>query len=439
MRAMSDEVERICVFHPERTAKAVQPMIECPGVMATPLNREQVSRLCKVPACNESDPRSSAIGACGSERSCFRRHWCLDTQMQADWRAVSEERAPHRTVLMRLLSNKRVAVLGDSMGRQSFATLVALLRRASESSACDRLVLDAGFMDTYVQATTAAGLVIDHFGSRSAKKPVQLPPHAGTWADEASHLLPWNDTRHTSGRAEPTGAYSSYTRVDFLSLRCWSAAEASALAATIATRSYDYLAIHAPAYHPLTGYCTAPEDGKLTSAGVLAQLERPGRPPNAFDAFWSTVADAVRHTSHPPRLLLITAPTEHIMESRTFLGLTRQQATALQQTFNDHLAGLVAPRAGALHGLGATLVDWAAHTRRTNPTPRGGGDWHYACGLLLRGDLSRWAYQQPPAHLKVASRKSGDCEEEGNTGLWRELIVPVLRRQAAHEAVHRVH
>ena len=58
------------------------------------------------------------------------------------------------------------------------------------------------------------------------------------------------------------------------------------------------------------------------------------------------------------------------------------------------------------------------------------GDWHYGCALLMPGNYPglarRWTYDSVPGYIKVLVRENGDCEEEGSTALWADVVLPLL-------------
>ena len=128
--------------------------------------------MCDPPTCLK-DPAS----LCSTQLACLQQE-CLVTRFQKEAssglaRDPDVDTGGRLTSKLRSrLQNKSVLVLGDSMARHSFNTLVALLRRTDASGVCGRTVIDSHFGDSYVRATARDGS-IDHFG------------HSGVVVDEA--------------------------------------------------------------------------------------------------------------------------------------------------------------------------------------------------------------------------------------------------------------
>jgi len=371
----------------------------CPRVrgFTTPARRGQ----CDPPSC-----LLNASSLCSKQLACLQRE-CLVTRFQMEPAHATPDAA--RSRLLAKLENKRVLILGDSMARQSFNTLVNLMRRIEEASTCERIVIEPMFGDRYVQATGRDGRRIDHYGHRGVVVGMDaLAPQLPGWAHEANALMGSNLTSEWTG----------VTRIDFDTLLCYGQSQMNRLITAISGGAYDVLVLHAPAYHPLSNSCS--RFRSANSRDLLSQLER--GLPNDFSRFWQKAAAAAAHAPLPPRVVVLNAPADHIREGRE----DAIPSTHVQMAMNAHLATSFSQPWGALRDTGWAHVDWDAYTRSTKPQNRAGGDWHYSCGFLMANDRRRWSYRLPPPHIQVGVRANGDCEEDGNTNLWRQLLLPLL-------------
>ena len=83
-------------------------------------------------------------------------------------------------------------------------------------------------------------------------------------------------------------------------------------------------------------------------------------------------------------------------------------------------------------------VDWASLMRERRYPGLGSNesDWHYACTLQgqkgnnrSKGPRDRFDYANPPEYVMITPRGMPmDCFEQGNTALYRDLVLPQLRR-----------
>ena len=121
--------------------------------------RKVVDRICVFP----SRSVDFTFGSCGSSAGPISmttgfecsRQWralksCLLVRAQKTWEGVTEGATKRHDSLARKLSGRRVAVVGDSMGRQSFVALVSLLRNQS-------YWVDGSFGDSYVLQRSLGG------------------------------------------------------------------------------------------------------------------------------------------------------------------------------------------------------------------------------------------------------------------------------------------
>jgi len=403
--ATEARVHRVCVWDPRSSGRAVELIAGCPRVLGfmMPARRGQ----CDPPSC-----LLNASSLCSKQLACLQRE-CLVTRFQMEPAHATPDAA--RSRLLAKLKNKRVLILGDSMACQSFNTLVNLLRRTEEASTCERIVIEPMFGDRYVQATGSDGRRIDHYGQRGVVVGMDaLAPQLPGWAHEANALMGFR----TGGFRSLTLKWTGVTRIDFDMLSCYGQSDLNTLITAISGGAYDVVVLYAPAYHPLSNSCSSP--ASANSSHLLSQLER--GLPNDFSLFWQKAAAAAANAPLPPRVVVLNAPADHIREWRE----DAIPLTHVQMAMNAHLTTSFSQPWGALRDTGWAHVDWDAYTRSTKPQNRAGGDWHYSCGLLMAGDRRMWSYRLPPPHIKVGVRGIGDCEEDGNTNLWRQLLLPLL-------------
>ena len=314
---------------------------------------------------------------------------------------------------MKLFRSRRVAVAGDSMGRQSFSVLVSLLRG-------EAVVFDNEMGDTYAQLAAPDGSVVDLLGMANVKHVagVHFPPEP---------LPQWG--RLAARAFDKTALKNSSLRVSYIKHECYSY-HGSGLKAAIQTGTIDLLLLHSPAYWPLLGMC-GPSHNR--TADVVQTLQRAN---NLVAQFWSQLAYDARLTR--TKVLVVNAPTEkigrykkkfvnagfeHGVQAHFALEAYQQQVLA---NFTQH-----PPHQWA-------YVDWASLMRQR--LYRGLGlnesDWHYACGYKgmrgNKGPRDRFDYGHPPEYLMITPRGTPmDCFEHGNTALYRELVLPQLERWAA--------
>lgn len=312
--------------------------------------------------------------------------------------------------LVEAFRSLRVAVAGDSMGRQSFTVLVSLLRG-------EDVVFDSGVGDTYAQLETPDGSVVDFLGMAHTKHVagVHFPPEPlPQWGRLAARAFDDKTPRNSSFRV-------SYVRHE-----CYSYRESS-LQAAVQTGSFDLLLLHSPAYWPLLDMCGRWHN---RTADIVHTLERPN---NVVAQFWSQLAHDASLTR--TKVVVVNAPTEKIGRYRT-----RFSNAGFEQGAQAH-AALEAYERGVFVNLTRhsphqwAFVDWASLMRQRNYAGVGLNetDWHYACGYQGmrggKGPRDRFDYGHPPAYIMITPRGTPmDCFEDGNTALYRELVLPQLQR-----------
>lgn len=302
---------------------------------------------------------------------------------------------------------RRVAVIGDSMARQSFFVLVSLLRG-------ERVVLDTAAADAYAQVVEPDGSVVDLLGVARTKhvagvhfRPNLLPP----WSQRA--MRAFDDFSSTS------------IQIRLVSHQCF-AYERSALKAAVIGGTYDLVVLHSPAYWPLLGMCGASHN---RTADIVQTLHQSS---NIVATFWKKVAeDALR--SHT-KMLVVNAPTENIGLYKTAFNNanfgTGAHAHAILETYQQRVLLDTTQHPPHLWA----YVDWAKLTRERRFPGLGFADWHYACTSHhgQRGQKvadGRFNYSNPPKYIMVTPRgRPTDCFEEGNTALYKELVMPQLAR-----------
>lgn len=295
------------------------------------------------------------------------------------------------------------------MARQSFFVLVSLLRG-------ERVVLDTEAADAYAQVEEPDGSVIDLLGVARTNHVagVHFPPDP---------LPPWG---HRAMRAFGNLASTS-SQVRFVSHQCYTY-QRSALEAAVIGGTFDLIVLHSPAYWPLLGMCGALHK---RTADVVQTLHRPDNP---VATFWAQIAeDALR--SHT-KMLVVNAPTEKIGRYKTAFNNARfGEGARAHATLEAYQRRVLANTTQHPPHLWA-YVDWARLMRERRYPGLGANesDWHYACtlggqrGQKVARNRNRFNYSNPPEYVMVTTRgRPTDCLEQGNTALYRELVLPQLK------------
>ena len=337
-----------------------------------------------------------------------------------------------RAALRHALSGRRVAVVGDSMARGSFETLVAMLR-GSDIVVSARSTNWKVISSSYVQARVEGGLIIDSLAPKGAlHRELVASRNATPWQSQAAALpdkwpLANHLWLHGAGAAEKQQAA---LRIDFVDLGCFDEGPGVHKFLTAGRwrqimLDFDVVVIHTPAYHPLLNMCRPSSNHRIgegnRSSALLGELVAPasaGRG-GAVGAFWERVraaaANATRGARPKLHVVAVNAPTENIGTYRTVFNHAHgEEGRITQQIMNQHLEALV----GTFPDDGTwSHVDWASEMRARTPPTMAPGNWHYTCqGFTM--DARTW---------RVMVRTNGDCREEGNTVLWGQLVLPHLQ------------
>lgn len=314
--------------------------------------------------------------------------------------------SPERLRLVQTFRGRRVAVIGDSMARQSFVVLVSLLRGES-------IVLDTEAADAFAQVMEPDGSVVDLLGvaRRNHVPGVHFPPDP---------LPPWG---HRAMRAFGDLAPTS-SQVRFVSHQCYTY-QRSALKEAVIGGTFDLIVLHSPAYWPLLGMCGASHN---RTADIVQTLHRPD---NLIATFWAQLAHDVLCSQ--TKVLVVNAPTEKIGRYRTaFNNAGFGEGASAHATLEKYQQRLLSNTSQYPPQRWA-YVDWASlmRTRQYSGLGANESDWHYAC--TLRGQRgpkvarNRFNYNNPPEYVMITPRGTPtDCFEQGNTALYRDLVLPQL-------------
>lgn len=370
--------------------------------------RKVVERICVFP----SRSVDFTFGSCGSSAAAdpismttgfeCSRQWralksCLLVRAQKMWEDVAEGATKRHDSLARKLSGRRVAVVGDSMGRQSFVALVSLLRNQS-------YWVDGSFGDSYVLQRSLGGQILDVLGMRGQPPQVgrELPPRTELpqWGHAAAQLLNLTKQR----------AHANQLVVNYFTSTCYDIPQSLKMALTI--DRYDLLVLHLPAFWPMMSMC----NGKHARLHDLV-AKNLSHPEGAVHLFWTSLSELA--SRHKTRVVVVSAPTENIP------GQYRKGTQAVIAA-NSH-AQVLAP------ALSFSFVDWDARLRKlAQPAPHVvPNDWHFGCSIgPVGGDRmprNRWQWATSPGLLRIDTLTSGDCTDQGNTLLWTQLIPSVLQ------------
>lgn len=268
--------------------------------------------------------------------------------------------------------NRSVLIVGDSMARQLFMTVVGRLR--GHSAIFDQQLFDA----TYVQPSLSQP---DQLTVGSLRSPPADLPVGAAWVG------------YTTGN-------------------CFEHAADKDLPKLIA--GYTHVVILQPAFHPITKMCRS----RAPNASVRALLpEDPtdldSHPPSGAETwvqFWRSWRDATRRANTTSTLLL-TTPVEHI----------RSPFDRSEQVVLNALSLRTVSSFGPSSGWHA--IDFANLTATLQPDNLVGNNWHYVCSLYpyygKRGRIDR---------VLLVQRLNGRCDEEANSRLWQDLVEPALCR-----------
>ena len=396
-----------------------------------------------------------------------RKHWDMQTSGTPQSNGV-------RLRLMRALRNRRIAIIGDSMGRQLFGTLVHLLRGS------DVVIDPFTFRNmSYVQAETANGTLdfLDLPGSRRQRYQGSFFHANGTrrllprWAQETAMLL--HKSLAWPYRGQPgTGPFESALRIDFyFQAVCYGNNEyATELGRLLEGGRYSFVFVLPPGYWLLKAQCECDEAKFDEADGLSVDACSPRRSAAdnlacgsarrlANSTYFNTTHVLAIESARTAAMLSATEGTAQRWATLKELELhggpltsfwacaTRLKApntTAVvlstpsvnvparwladQRRLNELLAARFHDSNSSVFRDGWLYVNWDEITRRLRPASRYGGGWHYACELSPK---DAWELKPEDAH-KVGVLQTDGCKEEGNTLLWTEELLPRLEALAPH-------
>ena len=289
-----------------------------------------------------------------------------------------------------------MAILGDSMARQSFVTLISLLQGSSD----------------VVDFTTH---------KRILWRRHQLRP--GVTADELHLPGSW---RHEDPALASALAGQSVSpihirhlpvvhAIDYYNVPCYTASDAKAAANFIETGLYDVVVLHEPAYWHVTSFCGEPKEtgdmdrfNRFQWGGDLRELANEDFV--RVKTFWARMRQAATARGRVgATYMVVSAPAENVPQENIEPLQALSRAVSLLFTASD--------------GNGSAVwhhIDWAELTSRTRPEHLA-NNWHYACYTSI--EAYRYAPRSP---ILIKTRSNGTCFEHGNTALWQTLIAPRL-------------
>lgn len=368
---------------------------------------------------------------------------------------------PFRRAWSRVLGGRRIALMGDSMARQSFYSLVGQLRGQSA------IVDYEGWSHATYQRVEEDGWVRDGLTLGAiglGPMPPWAPAAEPRWAERLASL-DVGEPQHPkvasrrerfpprfAEAADRRPPRSSAIAIDFFFSPCpWSLDRRGG---RVVEMGYTDVIIFAPAFWEVQSSCSSScgvllEDRNRSRAGMhpslvghevrrdMALSERINGesglecdPASTIgsDAPGSTWAELKRRSQPAVNYIVVTTPVEHVPERRGRPG-SRHAAPRAEVTMRNGNLSALFLRGGA-RGRGAfpsnwQLADFASLTRLTKPVGLR-DNWHYACAYdkPLGGRWS-WGVQ---ANLTVDVRRTGDCAEEANRALWQQLLIPMLDR-----------
>jgi len=317
-------------------------------------------------------------------------------------------RAHHRQRdLVAALAGQRVAIVGDSMARQAFFALVARLRGSKHV-----VDLNTWRPMAYSQAVVhnspsgAEGgadkwWLIDAFevmpGTRSARE-----------ALAAKHFDKSSSTSKLRPRHQPedkTHKVVNATRIDFFFAPCWHNLKREAVK-LLGVQNYSNVVLFWPAYWHLNG-------GSCGSGGIFNTSHI-----NVVGKWIHWRKRSAAHHSQE-RYTLVSAPEYAIRPGRSG---RHEQLAALNVALRERFA------AGAFPS-NWELADFARLSERLRPptiTPFGKGlerkeNLHQVCQFAKK--LEAYMSASNISLLIYAKVEGGDCDDTGNTALWKSIFL----------------
>ena len=336
---------------------------------------------------------------------------------------ISRRRHGRQASLIDALLAAPLAIVGDSMSRQAFITLVTRLRGPDlpvvDFNLHGRCMAMRGCMaaryELYMApmppgspsyARVADGYGVQHLPldwlapSKATNVSTKRPRRSiFDWAAERV-LSEWHSVSASTAVHQQLPRVQS-TAIGFFWAPCTymlSDAAKEVHPTLLKSTPWKHVVYFAPAYWHLTGACGAKHHLNATREAVLN--------------VWRPLLD---QSNASLSYTVVSAPTENVgAESR-----------------QEHLRRLNA-LLRALFATGAfppnwSLLDWAALTNRTVPYPTATpfGDqkhsWHYACQFYRQHS---WYTMSTHHNVTLMTREgSGDCGEEANTLLWEKMLL----------------
>ena len=327
------------------------------------------------------------------------------------------------------------------MARQSYSTLVQLLRGSSDvvDFATFRYMSWTRFRGESSVSVDRLELPYPRHGLARMRA---QDAENGTWRrDHASDVLrsapPIGDPL-LAERVERLQLTPVTHRVDHIPCPCYTAADAKDLTDALAAHAYDLVFILEPAHWHTQNMCGEPlARGQCSTslpyrheACVKDELDRLQRFKSGMNILKDSFSDArnftpaadfwrlLRAASGKTRYVVISCPQENVPP----------KPAARHRLLSKWVANLV-------HGWASTQwthIDWANHTEATLPMTTK-GEWHYACALRPH---EAWIFSPPMEKLYVKTRVNGDCFEAGSTELWQRLVLPHIEKYAEDRYAH---
>ena len=397
-------------------------VFECTGTVSAAVRQN-----CSIPpACN--DPSS----LCASQMAALKAS-CLLTMAHSEPYPLLAPRFWLSRMGQPEVFNASIAVFGDSMARQSFNTAISLLRG-------DTIFIDpVSFSSLSFTLAASSHRMYSFFG---LPFPPGLPPKSPRWVADMKAL---------AAKGSSSSGLATLATVGYTHWPCYGDEQWQTMRAAIHSGVHDVVVIHAPNYWHLQGVCKRASGMIGNSSELLADRDRIVR-------FWRTLVNGThgvvwasgsrggrrrphavhrmskKHTRHvsgggsssssrrwpsssATRVIVVNAPAENVL-GQNKASWREDHTRAMNDLVRDSLAGL--------DDAGWSLVDWASLMRSRRPPHEFAGNWHYSCSMY---PTHPWVWQnQKNAYIKVTVRDSGDCEEAGNSILWKELLFPRIER-----------
>ena len=316
-----------------------------------------------------------------------------------------------RRKFMSALRGQRILVVGDSMARQSFVTLVSLLRGSKDvidvvvqNNKSIRSSESAGVDISYTQATTDHGTVIDlldlPWTPHMSNDPILWSNLSKSTHDSLCDVRRTVEfTRRIIERVKAPGK----TRVDYMFLPCYADSERAMKQIFSVSDKYTQVIYHMPMFWPIRTVCTSAETLNTITDELSSNplnVSRNG-PVSLHWQRWRTMPDTIRY-------VVVNAPTTHLGFGNIWTRRRVQRMGKLTHT----LLNLTFPQNWAYVDVDPAALNGGINSFMSN--------WHFACQLVFwRSAAWLRSAEVPTLHM----RESGDCFENMNTVMWTESIL----------------